>query len=452
MPAEPTTSAMPSEPDLPDLPAMPSEPDLPAMPSEPDLPDPQPLPPQARICCLDLDTFFVSVERLLDPSLVGKPVVVGAMPGQRGVVTAASYEVRVFGVHSGMPIRDAVRRAPHAVFVPGRHGTYTPYARRVRAVIDRFAPIVQTASIDEFFLDLRGCERLYRREGDRDDDATIERVAHELRDVIQTEIGLPASVGIGSSRTIAKVASGRAKPAGVCLVAAGRERAFLAPLPVRKLPGIGPVAEDHLNDAGVLTLGQLLDLPPGPSRNRFRGLRKRLQGIVDATGGSSVLRDRPAFLEHDPIGSDEGSISNERTFRVDVGDRRGIEDQLRGLCERVSWRARRRGVLARTISLKLRYADFETLGRSRTIVATDNDGRVYDCARKLLAAVLDPKRPVRLLGIALSNLEVADRQLGLPFAGRDRARVGAAVDAVRDRFGYDAIRLGVAGGRSDWIA
>lgn len=208
----------------------------------------------ARICCLDLDTFFVSVERLLDPSLVGRPVVVGGRKGARGVVTSASYEVRALGVRSGMPMAEAVRLAPNAEFVPTRHDTYGPYAARVKEVLERFCPVVRTASIDEFFLDFHGCEKLYARPGDADADATITRTVREMREAIQAEVGLPASAGIGATRAVAKMASGRAKPAGVWMVRAGEERAFAAGLPVRKFPGIGPVAEERLAARGITTL------------------------------------------------------------------------------------------------------------------------------------------------------------------------------------------------------
>lgn len=184
----------------------------------------------ARICCLDLDTFFVSVERLFDPNLVGRPVVVGGLPGQRGVVTAASYEVRAFGVKSGMSMAEAVRLCPQAVFLPTRHGVYGPFAERVRAVLERYTPEVQTASIDEFFLDFRGCEGLLRQPSDPDDDATILRVVDRMRQEIADEVGLPASAGIGATRAVAKIASGLAKPRGTVLVPPDQARAVLGPL------------------------------------------------------------------------------------------------------------------------------------------------------------------------------------------------------------------------------
>ena len=196
-----------------------------------------------RIGCLDLDTFFVSVERLFDPSLEGKAVVVGALPGNRGVVTACSYEARAFGVHSGMPIATAYELAPHAVFLPTRHGVYTPYAKQVRELVDKVCPRVQVASIDELFCDFSGCERLYRRPCDATDDQAIERTVRELTATIAAETGLPSSVGIATSLPLSKIASGLAKPAGVLLIPAGQEAAVLAPLPVRKYPGIGPVGE-----------------------------------------------------------------------------------------------------------------------------------------------------------------------------------------------------------------
>src|ERR1700753_4041432 len=196
-----------------------------------------------RICCLDLDTFFASVERVLDPSLIGKPLVVGGLPGQRGVVTAASYEVRAFGVRSGMSLTRAFALAPHAIYLPTRHDVYGDYAERVFEIARNYQPLSQVASIDEMFLDFSGCESLYRDPNDEDADATIERVVRRLTHEIKDRVGLPASAGSAPSASIAKVASGLAKPAGVLMVVAGRELELLAPLPVRKFPGIGPVAE-----------------------------------------------------------------------------------------------------------------------------------------------------------------------------------------------------------------
>jgi DNA polymerase IV len=391
----------------------------------------------ARICCVDLDCFFVSVERLLDPTLVGKQVVVGASPGKRGVVTAASYEVRALGVKSGMPISEAVRLAPHAVYLPSRHGVYAPYAKQVRAVLERFTPDVQTASIDEFFLDFRGTERLWRRPGDAGADATVVRVVREMRERIFAEVGLPASAGLGSCRPIAKIASNRAKPAGVFVVPEGSERDFLGPMGVRAFPGIGPSAEARLHAANVWTLGELMASDPS-SRLVQMVLRAARGG-----NGEGLGPDRPAFFEHDPEGSQLGSISNERTFHADVGAHDRVLAQLRALAERVCWRARRRGVRARTVTLKLRTADFRTVQRGHTAKATHEETEVFQRVCGLLERAWSRRQPVRLVGVQLSNLVVDGPQLGLPLG--DRPRMGAALDAVRERFGYDAIRLGAVG-------
>jgi DNA polymerase-4 len=405
----------------------------------------------ARICCLDLDTFFVSVERLLDPSLCGKPVVVGALPGHRGVVTAASYEVRAFGVRSGIAISEAVRLAPHAIFLPTRHGCYAPYAERVRAVLERYSPVVQTASIDEFFLDFAGCEALYHSADDRDGDATIERTVREMRELIQAEVGLPASAGIGVTRRVSKIASGVAKPAGVCLVRAGDEARFLAPLPVRKFPGIGPVTEQRLQAVGIRTLGALANLPRGPLRSKFGELAELVGRTMRGQGEAELGRDRPAFLEHDPDGVTVGSISNERTFREDVRDPRSVELELAALAERVCWRARRRAVLARTVTLKLRYADFDTLTRSHTSAPTDSDSVVRERILALYRLARVRPLPVRLVGVKLSNLQGPASQLVLPLEQTRRPPHAQALDAVRARYGYDAIHLGAGRDEAGWL-
>ena len=406
---------------------------------------------KARICCLDLDTFFVSVERLLNPDLIGKPVVVGASPGHRGVVTSASYEVRPLGVRSGMPMAKAQRLAPHAIFVPTRHGVYSPYAKRVRAVLEDFTPVVQTASIDEFFLDFGGCETLYRRSEDASEDATIERVVNQMRDAVQMEVGLPSSVGIGSTKTIAKMSSGKAKPAGVLMIRSGQELDFVWDLPVRKLPGIGPVAERKLVRAGINTLGELLDLPPGPLRARFGTFSARVCARLTGVGPTSLGRNRPAFREHDQKGLTVGSISNERTFSADIGQREVVEVQLHALSQRVCWRARKRGAKARTVTLKLRYADFVTITRSMTADPSNDEGQVYAWVRELLSKAWTRNKAIRLVGVALSNLQ-EDLQLSLPFSSMERPTVGGAIDHIRARFGYDAIKLGRVSKRTNWLA
>ena len=397
--------------------------------------------PAPRICCLDLDTFFVSVERLLDPALEGQPVIVGGRPGSRGVVTACSYEVRELGVRSGMSLTEAGRLAPGAIYLPVRGGTYSEYAKQVREIAARYSPVIQVASIDELFMDFSGCERLYRLAADRSDDDAIERTVREMTAAIRSELGLPSSAGIATSRSMSKVASGLAKPAGVLLVKAGSEAEILAPLPVRKLPGIGPVAEGKLARIGLGTLGQVATASLSELRQVFGAWAEQVRNGAGGLGASDISRDRPAFREHDVVGDSVGSISNERTFREDVGDPRTIESQLCSLCERVCWRARRRGVKARTVSLKLRYSSFQTLSRSRTIPPTCSEIEIYPVIKELYLEARDGRRRVRLLGVALSNLGFFDDQLPL---FEDDQRRNEAVDAIREKFGFDAVRL--AGG------
>ncbi len=394
-----------------------------------------------RLCCLDLDTFFVSVERLLDPTLKGKPVVVGALPGQRGVVTSSSYEARALGVRSGMSVTEAYRLAPRAAYLPTRHGVYGDYSARVRRIAEGYTPLSQVASIDEMFLDFSGCEGLYAAPGDAGADATIERTVRRLTDEIEERVGLPSSAGIATSRSVAKVASGAAKPRGVLMVHAGAEQTFLAPLPVRRFPGIGPVAEGKLSALGFKTLRDVMSAPLSTLQGVLGAWAEPLQRACRGQGGHELGRERPAFQEFDPRGQTLGTISNERTFREDVRDPTSIEAMLCALCERVCFRARKRGVKARTVTLKLRYADFETLERSRTVTATASELELYRVVRELFRRHRERRTAIRLLGVRLSNLEV-ERQLSL---FDDHGPMHRVVDGVRERFGYDALHLALAG-------
>jgi len=390
-----------------------------------------------RICCLDLDTFFVSVERLLDPRLEGKPVVVGGGRGGRGVVTSASYEARAFGIRSGMSIRDASKLAPDdAIFVSGHHDEYQTYSRGAREIVERYSPIVIAASIDEHYIDFRGCERLYRRRADADDDAAILRVVQEITATIQRELGLPASAGIATTKPMAKVASALAKPRGVLLVVAGTEAATLAPLPVRRLPGIGPVSEERLLRLGIETLGQLVAAPEATLRPIFGAYTASIRQTAGGAGTDELGRERPAFREHDPRGEYAGTISNERTFVETSRD--DAVAVLSGLSERVGARARRRGVVAGRVTLKLRYTDFQTLSRSRTIPPTSVDVELHRVVVDLYRRARSRPLPIRLLGVALSKLRLDSVQRALFDAGERR---GLTVDRVRDKFGYDAVHL-----------
>jgi DNA polymerase-4 len=391
-----------------------------------------------RICCLDLDTFFVSVERLLDPSLNGRPVVVGGERNRSGVVTSCSYEARAFGVRSGMSIRDASKLASRdTVFLPGHHDLYGDYSDRARAIVERFSPIVIAASIDEHYLDFTGCERLYRRAGDADDDSTIARVVREITAAIARELGLPASAGIATTKPMAKVASGLAKPRGVLLVAAGNEAATLAPLAVRRLPGIGPVAEAKLVAASITTLGALVATPDAILRPIFGSATPAVRAAASGGGSDELGRERPAFREYDPRGIVTGSISNERTFFEASPET--APQILSGLCERVCSRARRRGVLAGQVTLKLRYTDFETLSHQRAIAPPSNvDTEVHRTVVELYAETRTRPLAIRLLGVALAKFRPDSAQL--PLFDRGERRV-SSVDRVRDKYGYDAVHL-----------
>ena len=397
-----------------------------------------------RICCLDLDTFFVSVERLLDPRLQGLPVIVGGLAGQRGVVTSASYEVRGLGVRSGMSLTKAYALAPNAVYLPTRHRVYGQYAEQTRRIAQSYTPVWQVASIDEMFLDFSGCEQLYFAAGDASADQTIERTVRRLTDEIATRVGLPSSAGIATSRALAKVACLLAKPRGVLLVPAGGELAFLKPLPVRKFPGIGPVAEQKLRAIGLCTLGDLEAAPLSTLRRVLGGWAEVIQQSCRGFGAHALGRERPAFQEHDPEDCALGTLSNERTFREDVRDPACIEAMLCALCERVCWRARKRGVKARTVTLKLRYADFQTLQRSRTIAATCSELELYPVIRELFQRSRTRRTAIRLLGIRLSNLRPQAAQLSL---FEQREPLHRAVDRVRQRYGYDALRLALGDSR-----
>ncbi len=349
--------------------------------------------------------------------------------------------MRAFGVRSGMSLTQAFALAPHAVYLPTRHGVYGDYSARVRRIAEGYTPASQVASIDEMFLDFSGCESLYHASGDAGPDATVERVVRQLTDEIEARVGLPSSAGIATSRSVAKVASGLAKPRGVIMVKAGEETAFLGPLPVRKFPGIGPVAEQKLHDAGLTTLGEVAQAPLVALRRIFGAWAEPIQRGCRGLGAHELGRERPAFLEYDPAGGSFGTISNERTFREDIRDPSCIEAMLCSLCERVCWRARKRGVKARTVTLKLRYADFQTLSRSRTMTPTCSELELYPVVRDLFVRARQRRTAIRLLGICLSNLRAYDEQLPLFDQGE---RLHRTVDGIRKRYGYEALRIALS--------
>jgi DNA polymerase-4 len=381
-----------------------------------------------------MDAFFVSVEELFDPSLKGKPVVVGGKPDQRGVVSAASYAARKFGVHSAMPLRTAYKLCPQAIFLEGRRERYREYSRRVYAVLQRFTPRVEMASIDEAYLDMTGTERLY---------GPPLQAAHRLHAAVGAATGLRCSIGIAQSRLAAKVASDQAKPNGILWVVPGQEASFLAPLDIRKIPGVGKVTERHLRACGVRTAGELARLDPSFLEERFG--RWGLALAAKARGA-----DAGGWFEGE-IGGGQvpRTVSHEHTFRADTAKLAVLEAMLVQLAEKVARRLRDQALWARTVQLKLRYADFSTLTRSQTLEhATQIDAELAAAARGLFHKAWNGS-PIRLLGLSAQQLEPSEGQTHLlaePRIERWRKAL-AAVDRVRGKYGDEDI-VSLAAGMS----
>lgn len=388
---------------------------------------------------VDMDAFFVSVEELFDPALKGKPVVVGGelmrrngrWTAPRGVVAAASYAARRYGIHSAMPLSRAFRLCPNAIFLPGRHERYGDASKKIQRVFRSFTPQVEMVSIDEAYLDLTGTERLW---------GPPLLAATRLHDDVGRQTGLPCSIGVASSRLVAKVASEQAKPNGLLAVLPGQEARFLAPLPVRKIPGIGKVTEKRLRELGLETVADV-------ARAGGEWLEE-----VFGRHGAAIFRqaageDAGAWFQGE-VGAleDAKSIGHETTFAQDTADAQQLQATLSELCQMVGHRLRENHYFARTVTLKLRYSDFRTLTRARTLPeATDLDGELFRTVADLFQAAWN-RDPVRLLGVQASGLERSPGQMSLLDTERRRKWQQAleAADRVRGRFGFDSIQL--AGG------
>ncbi|MFB3815532.1 MAG: DNA polymerase IV [Terriglobales bacterium] len=378
---------------------------------------------------LDMDAFFVSVEELYDPSLKGKPVVVGGRPNERGVVAAASYAARKFGVHSALPLRTAYKLCPQAIFVDGHPQRYREYSERVFAILKRFSPLVEMASIDEAYLDMTGTERLL---------GPPLRAAHDLHTAVKNETQLNCSIGIASSRLVAKVASDQAKPNGVLLVIPGQEARFLAPLEVRKIPGVGKVMEQNLHALGIKTVGDLARLDEAFLAERFGkwGL---------ALAGKSQGQDAGGWFDEE-IGAGTGpkSISHEHTFNEDTAAVEQLESTLARLSEMVGRRLREHRLHARTLQLKLRYSDFSTITRAHSLpAATQVDTEILHVIRDLFRRNWKPGAAVRLLGVHASGFEEHEGQLDLLDSARHEKwqQALSAADRLRDKYGESAVSL-----------
>jgi DNA polymerase-4 len=384
-----------------------------------------------------MDAFFVSVEELYDPSLKGKPVVVGGRANERGVVAAASYAARKFGVHSAMPLRTAAKLCPQAIFLDGHPERYRQESERVHEVLRQFSPLVEMTSIDEAYLDMTGTERLH---------GPPLRAAHLLHERMKADTRLNCSIGIGSSRVVAKICSDQAKPNGVLWIPEGCEASFLAPLPVRKIPGVGKVTEQELLKLGLKTAGDLVKF----GGERLRGhLGEWALALVEKAGGA----DAGGWFDED-IGadSDPKSVSHEHTFPVDVADSAELDATLAKLVEKVCRRLRQYGLHARRLQLKLRYADFSTYTRARTLEhPTQIEAEALPVMRELLQHNRRPGSFVRLLGVQAAMFAAPDSQLELLESGRRGERwrqAMSAADKVRDKFGEHTVVLG-AGMRAE---
>ncbi len=372
----------------------------------------------------DLDAFYASVEQRDHPKYRGKPVIVGGGPNDRAVVSAASYEARRFGVRSAMPLRTAGRLCPDGIFVPGSYERYHEASDAVMALFERYTPLVQPISLDEAFLDVTATQHLF---------GGPVGIARALKERVRDDLGLVLSVGVATNKLCAKIASDLRKPDGLVVVEPGGEAAFLAPLPLERLWGVGPRTREVLDGFGVHTIGALAAMDPALLAARL--------GEHGATIG-----ERGRGIDDDNVVPETApkSIGHELTFDRDTSSPALIESTLLKLAEGVGRRAREASLRGRTIALKLRVAPFETRTRQRTLATpTDEDLRIFSVARALLREALAEDRaggrasPVRLIGVSISGL-VEGAQLGL-FDHARAQRLSAALDAVRERFGDAAL-------------
>ncbi len=375
------------------------------------------------IAHLDLDCFFVSVERIFNPALAGKPVVVGGSPEGRGVVASASYEARAFGIRAAMPMRRALQLCPQVIIARSSFGRYGEISGKLKRRLMELAPLVEQASVDEFYLDFTGCEPLY---------PDVPAFMKKMHGIIAKEFSLPCSIGLASNKMLSKIAATAAKPNGIRIIPAGEEKAFLAPLPIDVLPGVGAKTGEQLRRYGLKLVADVRRLDPGRLRGLVGSYADDLLRMADGLGSSTLTTEW-----------ERKSIGREETFHEDIANAAGLEEELYPLVEDVCWSARSAARRARTITLKLRYADFKTITRAETVEPTNDDAVVFRISKKLLHDNYQRGRGVRLIGVTLSNLvDEAQAALALfPQEGRRRDAL-TAVDKLRDKFGDDVIHTG----------
>ena len=380
---------------------------------------------QRTIMHVDLDAFFVSVEVALNPELRGKPVVVGGRADARGVISAASYEARAYGLHSAMPLKTASRLCPQAIFIEGNFRRYREASKQFMAILADFSPFVEPMGLDEAFLDVTGFESLH---------GTIHRMAESIKQRVTEEQDLCASIGIAPCKVVAKVASDFSKPDGLVEVKPGEERDFLAPLPVGRLPGVGKQAQKRLNELGVITIGQLASMPLKALNSHFGVTATTMHNAANGIDNRKV----------EPPGTAK-SISRETTFREDTNNREFLKSTLRYLGEKVGEDLRRREKKAKCVTLKIRFSDFTTGTRSQTLKQPfDSNDVIFATGAGLLDKVFQTgKQPVRLLGIGVSGIVEPGGQMSmLDTDGQRLGQLNKTIDGIRDKFGFSAIQTG----------
>jgi len=381
-----------------------------------------------KIIHLDLDAFFCSVEELLDPSLKGKAFAVGGSPSGRGVITSASYPARLRGVRSAMPTREALKLLPDLLLVRSGYRHYSEYSDKVMGILRDTTPIVEQVSVDEAFLDVSDMPQ------------PIGSIALDLQKRVMQETGLPCSLGCATNRLVAKIANDYGKkqvrtgrsPQKITVIEPGKEEEFMAPLDIQALWGVGPKTAAHLRQRGITTIGKLAALSDTDLKNYFgqhgESMRRRARGIDDT----------PIY----PESGDPKSVSNEMTFHEDQDDEGNLLKILRGLSEKVGSRLRKAELAGNVVQIKIRYSDFSTYTRQNSLKdCTNLDEDIYDEAQSLFLKHWQSGRPVRLLGVSVTNLEKPHRQLSLwDDQGNKKEELTKAVDDLRERFGKDIIK------------
>jgi DNA polymerase-4 len=366
-----------------------------------------------HIVHIDLDSFFVSVERKFNPSLIGKAVIIGGS-ADRGVVASCSYEARAFGVHSAMPTRQALKLCPHAIVIHGTHGRYSEASREVTEIIHRSVPLYQKTSVDEFYIDLSGMERFH----------DPYKIASDLRQRVIKETGLPISFGMASGKTIAKMATNQAKPNGQLYIEHGKEKEFLAPLPIRKIPGLGENTCQKLYQYGIEKIGDLQRVNLKFLETVFGKMGTYIYNKANGIDDSEIVPH-----------SDRKSISTEHTFESDVADRRTLETILVSMTEELAGKLRRESKVSSCLAIKIRYANFDTHTQQQKIALTAAEHILIPGIKNLLTKAWNQHRPIRLIGVKLSNLCTGSYQINLFEDNEERIRLYQAMDNINFRFG-----------------